>query len=212
MSQIHEAYAAAAASAVTLLREPAVAEQWSTPSALPELSVGGLAAHLASQVTNVVAVIDGGAPSEAPIPLQEHYFRVPWLGASLDTEVNVGIREGGEAAAAAGPEALVSAVAKAADGIPALLAGQSEGRVVHLPWTGWSLTLEDFLVTRMMEIAVHSDDLAVSVDVETPQLPTEVYEPVVALLTSIAARRHGQVPLLRALSRSERAPTVISAL
>jgi hypothetical protein len=63
-----------------------------------------------------------------------------------------------------------------------------------------------------MEIAVHGDDLAVSVDVPTPAFPDEVFAPVVALLTGLAARRHGQAALLRALSRSERAPATVSAL
>ena len=52
-----------------------------------------------------------------------------------------------------------------------------------IPWQGWALTLEDFLMTRMMEIAVHSDDLAVSVGIEAPTLPPEVLKPVLSLLT-----------------------------
>jgi hypothetical protein len=74
------------------------------------------------------------------------------------------------------------------------------------------LRLDDFLVTRMMEIAVHSDDLAVSTGVPTPELPAEVLEPVLALLTGLAVRRHGQPAVLRALSRAERAPDRINAL
>ena len=93
----------------------------------------------------------------------------------------------------------------------AALADQPADRVVVIPWQGWALTLEDFLVTRMMEIAVHSDDLAASVGVEAPTLPPVVLEPVLALLTGLAVRRHGQAAVLRALSRSERAPHSIAA-
>ena len=75
----------------------------------------------------------------------------------------------------------------------------------------WGLLLEDFLVTRMMEIAVHSDDLACSVHVPTPDLPATVLDPVFALLTRLAVRRHGSSALLRALSRAERAPETIAA-
>ena len=75
----------------------------------------------------------------------------------------------------------------------------------------WGLRLDDLLVTRMMEIAVHSDDLAVSVGIATPQLPAQVLDPVLKLLADLAVRRHGAVALLRALSRSERAPATISA-
>jgi hypothetical protein len=38
-----------------------------------------------------------------------------------------------------------------------------------------------------------------------------VLDPVFALLTRLAVRRHGPTALLRALSRSERAPATIAA-
>ncbi|MGH3387023.1 MAG: maleylpyruvate isomerase N-terminal domain-containing protein, partial [Nocardioidaceae bacterium] len=65
--------------------------------------------------------------------------------------------------------------------------------------------------TRMMEIAVHSDDLAASVDVATPDLPAEVVDTVVDLLSRLAVRRHGPTAVLRALTRAERAPAGIAA-
>jgi hypothetical protein len=58
---------------------------------------------------------------------------------------------------------------------------------------------------------VHSDDLALSVGLATPPLPPEVLDPVFTLLTGLAVRRHGPTAVLRALSRSERAPATISA-
>jgi hypothetical protein len=91
------------------------------------------------------------------------------------------------------------------------LASAPEDRVVLIPWQGWALSLDDFLLTRMMEIAVHSDDLAVSVGVPAPRLPDTVLQPVIGLLTRLAIRRHGQSAVLSALSRSERAPDSISA-
>jgi hypothetical protein len=71
--------------------------------------------------------------------------------------------------------------------------------------------LEDMLVTRMMELAVHSDDLAVSLGVPTPAFPDSAMQVVIDLLTRLALRRHGQIPVLRALSRSERSPASIAA-
>jgi hypothetical protein len=73
------------------------------------------------------------------------------------------------------------------------------------------LTLDDMLITRMMELAVHSDDLAVSVGVPTPELPPGAADTVIGLLTRLAVRRHGPTGVLRALSRSERAPGTIAA-
>ena len=52
---------------------------------------------------------------------------------------------------------------------------------------------------------MHSDDLAVSVDIDAPALPEPVLGPVLALLVGVSLRRHGQAAVVRALSRRERA-------
>jgi hypothetical protein len=83
---------------------------------------------------------------------------------------------------------------------------------VFLPWTGWALSLNDFLITRTMELTVHMYDPAVSVGLATPELPDAVFEPVFMLLARLAVRRHGQAAMLRALARAERAPTAINAI
>ncbi|MEV1285593.1 maleylpyruvate isomerase N-terminal domain-containing protein [Micromonospora sp. NPDC049679] len=203
---------AAAAAAVTLLRDPAVARSWETPSALPEFAVSGLAGHLAQQIFRVPEVLAGEVPASAPIALLEHYARSRWLDAGVDDGANVAIRRGGDDAAADGAAALAGRADGAVERLRELLPAEPVDRVVHLPWGPWSLTLDDFLTTRLMELAVHADDLAVSVGVETPALPPEVIEPVIDLLSRLALRRHGAAAVLRALSRSERAPRTISAL
>jgi hypothetical protein len=65
--------------------------------------------------------------------------------------------------------------------------------------------LDDFLLTRTIEIAVHNDDLAVSVGVPAPALPAYALDLVLPTLVQVAARRHGGTALLRVLSRAERA-------
>ena len=95
--------------------------------------------------------------------------------------------------------------------LPDVLAAADPEAAVLIPWQGWSLTMNDWLVTRQMEIVVHSDDLAASAAVPTPEFPESVVTPVLALLTGVALRRHGQVALVRALSRPQRAPASVSA-
>ncbi|MER7892449.1 maleylpyruvate isomerase N-terminal domain-containing protein [Micromonospora sp. NPDC094482] len=211
MSPIRTAYLTAARSAVGLLGEPAVAARWDAPSALAEFGVAGLAGHLASQVFQVEAVLAEPVPEGDPIGLLDHYARGSWGGASVDDEVNVGIRRAGEKIAVAGAAALVEGTAAAVRRLAEALADEPADRVVHLARGPWSLALDDFLTTRLMELAVHSDDLAVSVDVPTPQLPAEVIDPVLSLLARLAVRRHGQPAVLRALTRAERAPALINA-
>jgi len=211
MSTIRSAYLVAAASAADLLRDPAVARSWGSPSALAGFSVGGLAAHLAGQVLFVPETLAMPGPEGEVVPLLGHYERVTWIGADLDAEVNVAIRSSGEAGAADGPDRLVGQVVDALDRLREALPAEPADRLVRPPAGPWALRLDDFLTTRMMEIAVHSDDLAVSVGVPTPTLPSAVVDPVLALLTQLAVRRHGATGLLRALSRAERAPATVAA-
>jgi hypothetical protein len=83
---------------------------------------------------------------------------------------------------------------------------------VHLPWTGWSLSVEGFLHTRALELLVHSDDLATSVGVAVPEVPVEAARSVIDTLVTLSLRKHGVTPVLRALSRRERAPSSIAAI
>ncbi|MFG3704069.1 maleylpyruvate isomerase N-terminal domain-containing protein [Micromonospora sp. NPDC047670] len=211
MSSIRTAYLTAARSALDLLADPAVAARWDEPSALPEFGVGGLAGHLASQLFQVATVLAEPVPAGEPVGLLDHYAPARWIGTAPDDEVNVGIRRAGEAVAADGPAALVDRATATLGELAAALSAQPADRVVHLARGPWSLTLDDYLTTRLMEIAVHSDDLAVSVGVPTPELPAEVLDPVLSLLARLAVRRHGQPAVLRALTRAERAPADVTA-
>ncbi|MGL5911240.1 MAG: maleylpyruvate isomerase N-terminal domain-containing protein, partial [Phycicoccus sp.] len=58
---------------------------------------------------------------------------------------------------------------------------------------------------------VHSDDLAASIGVEPPEFPRECADAVLALLASVAARRHGVTAVLRTLSRPQRQPRTVTA-
>jgi len=212
MTAIRTAFPAAAASAQRLLSEPAVAAAWERPSALAEFGVTGLAGHLASQVLRLPEMLAAPVPDDSPRSLVEHYADAAWVDVAIDDPANLDVREHGERVAADGPHALADLVAATLADVPDLLAAQPVDRVVHLPWGPWSLRLADFLLTRMLEIAVHSDDLAVSVRVDTPVLPPLVIEPVLHLLTDVAAHRHGPTAVLRTLSRAERAPDRVNAI
>ncbi len=198
-------------SVVGLVGRSEVAAGWKAPSALAEWTVGGLAGHLAGQAFSAVSLLEAEPSDLAPIALDDHYERASWVGAAVHDEVSVDIRSGGDANAEAGPQDLMARLAEARDRLPGLLADTSPDRPVLVPWQGWALRRDDFLVMRMMEIAVHSDDLAASVGVTAPALPDEVLGPVLALLTRLAVRRHGQSAVVAALTRAERAPGSINA-
>jgi hypothetical protein len=211
MTATRDDFLSTARSAADLLREPAVAAAWSRPSALLKFSVAGRAGHLAYQILAVPQTLTGPAPQEQTISLLEHYDRVQWISAGIDDDINVRIRHGGEQAAAEGPAALAGRVDSAVKQLTDGLASAAD-RPVRIPlWGPWSLLLDDLLTTRMMELAVHSDDLAVSVGIATPALPQCAVDTVIDLLSRLAVRRHGPTAVLRALSRAERAPATIAA-
>ncbi|MGH3395129.1 MAG: maleylpyruvate isomerase N-terminal domain-containing protein [Streptosporangiaceae bacterium] len=211
MSTTAQGYLAEGTAAAGLVSDPAVAERWAEPSALAGMSVGALAGHLARQIFNVEAVLAQEACDDPPIPLLEHYARSAWPGAAPDDPSNVAVRDSGAAEAAVGPAALARRTTAALGRLSERLPGEPPDQVVLVPWGPWPLTLADLLITRMMEIAVHDDDLACSVGLPTPALPDEVTDTVVVLLARLAVRRHGPDTVVRAFSRAERAPATIAA-
>jgi hypothetical protein len=82
------------------------------------------------------------------------------------------------------------------------LPGADPDRLVATPAGAWAQPLARSLLTCLVGIALHSDDLAVSLGLPTTQLPDAVIRPVLALLLMLAATRQGQPAVLRALTRS----------
>ncbi len=204
-------FLAAARIAADLVRQPTVSSRWTEESACPGMSVGGLAWHLGSQTDLAVRLLQAGPAEVAPITLAEHYGRAAWVRGDADDAANVGIREGSDEQAEAGPEALAALLEERLAALPSVLDRADSDTPVLVPWQGWALTAHDLLVTRLMETVVHSDDLAASVDLATPEFPEEVLAPVLDLLTGLAVRRHGGTALVRALTRPQRAPRTVAA-
>ena len=187
-----------------LIAQPALVERWDSPSSLAKMSVGALACHLNRQITmahlllihaNDFPVLEGGA--------DEHYARAAWVTTtSPDDPENE--RSSYDQEALLGVDKLRETVVKAAADVTAMIAGGKANDAAGLPWQGWALQRDDFLLTRMLEVVVHSDDLALSLDVPTPEFPEVVFTPVVALLTRLAVRRNGQSAVISTLTRRER--------
>jgi hypothetical protein len=207
---IRDAFLESAETALGLLREPALAERWSKPSALSDFSTGGLARHLANQITHTVTYL-AATPGDSAISVLDHFTGNAWVTSGVDSDDNVDIRHRSEqAAAATTPERLADDVDAALRELRTVLPEQSADRIVDLG--DWGLTVNDFLLTRVMELVVHADDLAVSLDTPTPPMPDHATDATIQLLSRIAAWRHGPLSVVRALARQERAPASIAAL
>ena len=205
------AFLAAVDLSLDLAARPEVRGAWERESACAGMTVGGLTHHLLKQAGNTVRGLRATPDGAPPIALLEHYARAAWVEAGPEDEANVSIRDGENDGAQVGPDVVLELAAEWADDLPALLEAARDPDTIFIPWQGWSLTTEDFLTTRMMELVVHGDDLAASVGLHTPTYPEGVITPVLGLLTGVAVRRHGQTAVVRGLSRPQRAPAVISA-
>jgi Mycothiol maleylpyruvate isomerase N-terminal domain len=167
------------------------------------MSVGALACHLGHQAVRAAEVLPVRTDVRPLDSAREHYARAAWVrSSSPDDPVND--RGADDAAAELGPGALDVRVADAVAAVRDLLAAGTAQPVVLIPWQGWSLRRDDFLLTRMLEIVVHADDLAVSVGITTPPFPDGVFAPVQDLLVRLAVARHGQSAVIGTLARVER--------
>lgn len=166
----------AVASSLDLLGLPEVAARWTADSVLPEMSVGALACHLGRQTVRAAEVLGAEADLPALVSAEEHYRRSAWVTAtSPDDPVND--RTSVDEEAAQGRSALLARTAAALDAVPRLLSDRIARDVVPLPWQSWSLSRADFLLTRLVELVVDTDDLALSVGVPAPESPDEVFGP-----------------------------------
>lgn len=177
VDRLDTAFLTAGSIVLELLRRPEVADQWPRPSALSKMSVGALACHLGRQVARAAELLP--LATDVP-PLKSadvHYGRAAWVTASSPDEP-VNDRSTDDAEGALGYSAMLQRAAGALEVARGQLTAGNAHDVILIPWQGWSLRRDDFLLTRLLEMVVHADDLAVSLGVPTPELPDEVFDPV----------------------------------
>ncbi len=198
---VRDVYLAAAAVAADLVARPEVAARWAEPSALPPLTVGGLAAHLGRSVLQVGWYLDLPVPAVEPVDAAAYYAELEGT-ADPGSELNVGVRERADEVAAAGPASVAGEVAAALDAVRARLLTEPPGR--RLPAFGRVLLLDEYLRTRLVEIAVHVDDLTRSVPgLDADALLPAAADAAISVLVGAAVVRHGRTAVLRALTRRE---------
>ena len=202
MNEIRRIYLDTAHAARDLVSSHELAEKWDAPSALEHFSLKGLAGHLARAVISVETYLDRPIPPDAPVTAAEYYARA--LGNNdLTSDLHTGIRQRGEQMAAEGHRALLSTLDGAIARLRMRLDAEPEERRVQV-FKDIVIFLDDYLVTRLVELVVHMDDLSVSLGIQPPAVPTEAYGLAEVCLVDIARFRHGDVAVIRALARRER--------
>lgn len=202
MASTRETFLETGRVAAALLAAPEVRRAWDSPSALPELTVRGLAGHLLRATGSVVAYLDRPEPEGEPIGAAE-YYAAAVEESDVHSDVHRAIRQRGEEEAAGGHAAVARKSYEVLDLLERRLAAEPPERKVRA-YKDLVLEIDDYLVTRLIELVVHVDDLAVSAGVAVPGLPPEATRLAIAALVETARVRHGDLPVLRALSRRER--------
>lgn len=205
--QTRKRFLDAVGTVLPLLESKAVAAAWLAPSALAEWPVGGLAGHLVRDVAAVTRYLDAAEPSaEEPLTSAlDYYTEVLPTVFSLDDPVHRAIRERANELAAAGPTVVAGRLRDLLSTLGSRLGHEPDRRRVRVV-NDLVMELDDYLLTRLVEIAVHSDDLAVSVDQSPPPFSPAVINSAIETLLGTARHRHGDLAVLRALTRRERDP------
>ncbi len=195
-------FLAAAEAAHGVMSQPAVAEHWNDPSALARMSVGAVAGHLGRAVFTVPEYLDAQTPPSSARTLSpSDYLSVVLSDTDLDSPLHTGVRARSEAAAADGCIALVRRFDDTVRRLERRLRDEPVDRRLAVAG-GNVMLLDGYLVTRIVELAVHTDDLAVSVGLDVG--PTPGTDVAIGALVDAARLRHGATAVLRALSRRER--------
>lgn len=178
-----------------------LAERWDSESVLEDFSVRGLAGHLIARTGGAVLdYLDAAPPVDAtPVEAAGYYATVL---PRMDKAENEMVRARGEEAAPDGPEALLARYDKALEGL-SVLATEPDARLVTV-YGGVVMHLDDYLVTRICEILIHADDLALSLDVEPVRFPQAAWDLALEHLLAVARLTHGDRAVLMGFSRRER--------
>ncbi|MGP3923874.1 sterol carrier family protein [Streptomyces sp. 8N616] len=155
------------------------AEQWALPTRLGDWSVRDLVAHIAMCVGAVSHYAEQPAPSVREVAL------VDWPAA---TAAHAGtVDENTRALAAQGePQELLT---RAADRLAVTLASTPDDRL--LAGRVGAIRLDDFLVTRCIELTVHGDDLAAALGAEIPYDRQALAAATRVLADALAAKAPG---------------------
>jgi hypothetical protein len=213
MNDRRKAYLACASDAVAFLHTRALDDTWARPSALEGYTCGALAGHLVRSLLTVDQYLASATPGtgDATIDAAGYFERALGDEHPVTSSLHGGVRARSAELAGSGAVALRARAAELLAHLHERLPAAAEGISLTV-FGGLSMTLDDYLDTRFVELIVHLDDLAVSLGVEMPQVPELAARRATAVLADLASRRHGLPAVLRALARAERAPARVNAL
>jgi hypothetical protein len=168
------------------------------------MTVGEVAGHLSHSGVFAVeeALTKSSIPAGTPLSAARLLSRAPL---EADDPKHDGVRAVAASQSERGQEDLVVRLHRCIDQVEPLLVQRDDDSIVSFPWgAGVPMTMREFLRSRVVELAVHLDDLAVSVGIDDLTLsPTAV---ILACEVGVAidVERYSSTEVLRALFRRQR--------
>ena len=196
-----------------IVARPEVGKAWEQPSALEGYSVGGIVAHVNAAIGWLGPLLDAPAqPDLRPTPREDllEFFH----GLKIDPEagrhpIHDVLRDQFERAAGHGWESNRDKFLGLIERLSARLEGESADRLLdQRPTAPLIVRLGDYLPTRVLELVVHGDDLATSVGIDA-SFPKSAATVTIDVMLDIARAVHGDLAVVRALSRRERADAAV---
>jgi Mycothiol maleylpyruvate isomerase N-terminal domain len=193
----------AAREAGAVISSPLVGVAWDSPSALAQMTVGALTGHVLLIVRRVGQHLDEEEPTMEKV---QPPGTVSWLrvgeAEDLGNAEHRAVRADGDRVAQWGWETVRRSYAERVEGLAARLEVYRPGAVMVGDAV---MEFESYLVTRIIELLVHTDDIAVSVGMTPPSLSADAMTLALPVLVDAARSIHGDRAVLRSLSRRERA-------
>lgn len=185
-----------------LLDTEPLARRWGDPSSLERMTNGELAGHLARAVFNVAAYLDAPADHD-PVDAPGYFAALDGVRApDLDAELPTSVRRRARDEAGPGPDTLRRRWDETRADLGSRLASTDPTSVIAV--RGSAMRVDDYLVTRIVELVVHADDLATGLGLDTPDFDDPVWSTVLDCLWSVARRSSPPLAIVRRMSRVER--------
>jgi Mycothiol maleylpyruvate isomerase N-terminal domain len=181
---------------------------WDEPSALEGMSVGAVAVHGLSAIDDILLHCERPEPTTARLLGAVEYYRAARLDRREDLALqgHTFIRNLSEKHAGAGPDAVLTQKRTALKHLKWTLPAQDPGKHVFLPrQPPMAGTLAMMVCNRTIELIAHMDDVAVSVGRPTPPIDSRAAAMALSVLVSLARKINGDLPLILAMTRQERA-------
>jgi len=188
-----------------MLAHPEIEKNWNEPSALEHLSVGALAAHLGRAFTTAWLYVQAD-----PCIVDDDIDASSYFYAAFDqpdedlTALRQNIVQRANDDAEPGATAVRATHERTVTDLKTRMIGEPAERGIEV-FGDMCMQLDDYLVTRMVEAVIHSDDLAASLNIEMPEFAPDVMDLVMVALLGMARARHGDIAMLREFARGERA-------